>query len=91
MPRTHLNFDGDELDMVEKIRRSSNQPKWSHLKIHPESAVIFETSQRLDSIFGAATPSVGSLDRVSCWSPLGVPPGVVHTHNLYFNSSHAPH
>jgi hypothetical protein len=38
--------------------------------------------------FGAATPSVGSLDRVSCWSPLGVPPGVVYAPNLYFNSSY---
>jgi hypothetical protein len=37
--------------------------------------------------FGVATPSVGPLDRVSCWSPLGVPPGVVHAPNLYFNSS----
>jgi hypothetical protein len=28
------------------------------------------------------------LGRVSCWSPLGVPPGVVHARNHYFNSIH---
>ena len=33
------------------------------------------------------TPSVGLLGHVSCWSPLGVPPGVVHATNLYFISS----
>jgi hypothetical protein len=38
--------------------------------------------------FGAATSSVGPLGRVSCCSPLGVPPGVAHAPNLYFNSSH---
>jgi hypothetical protein len=38
--------------------------------------------------FGAATPFVGLLAYVSCWSPLGVPPGVVHAPNPYFNSNH---
>jgi hypothetical protein len=33
------------------------------------------------------TPFVGPLCRVSSWSSLGVPPGVVHATNLYFNSS----
>jgi hypothetical protein len=37
--------------------------------------------------FGAATSSIGPLGRVSCWSPLGVAPGVVHALKLYFNSS----
>jgi hypothetical protein len=37
--------------------------------------------------FGAATPSVGMFGRVLCWSPLGVPPWVVHAPNLYFISS----
>jgi hypothetical protein len=31
-----------DLDMVEKIRRSSNQPNWSHLKIHQESTGIIK-------------------------------------------------
>jgi hypothetical protein len=35
--------------------------------------------------FGAATPFVGLLGRVSCWSPLGVSPGVVYAPNLYLN------
>jgi hypothetical protein len=40
----------DELDMVGKIRRLSNQPNWFHLKIHPESTRIVETIQRSDSV-----------------------------------------
>jgi hypothetical protein len=74
--------------MVEKVRRLSNQPNWSHLKIHPKSTGIFETSQRLDCILVLRHRLLGSLGRVSCWSPLGVPPRVVHVLNLYFNSSH---
>jgi hypothetical protein len=31
------------LDMVGNIKRLSNQPNWSHLKIHPESTGIVET------------------------------------------------
>jgi hypothetical protein len=73
--------------MVGKIKRLSNQPNFSHLKIHPESTEIIETIQCSDSIFGVVTPYVEPLGRVSCWSPLGVPPGVVHAPNLYFNSS----
>jgi hypothetical protein len=38
--------------------------------------------------FGAATPSVELLGRISCWSPLGVPPGVMHAPNLYFYNNH---
>jgi hypothetical protein len=49
MPKTHLDFDCDGLDMVGKIRRLYNQPKWSHLKNHLESTRIVETSQRSDS------------------------------------------
>jgi hypothetical protein len=37
--------------------------------------------------FGVETLFVGLLGRVSCWSLLGVAPGVVHAPNLYFNSS----
>jgi hypothetical protein len=39
--------------------------------------------------FGDTTPSVGLLGRVSCWSPLVVPPRVVHALNLYLISSRA--
>jgi hypothetical protein len=73
--------------MVGKIRRLSNQPNWFHPKIHPESTGIIETSQRSDSVFGAATPSVGSLGRVSRRSPLGASPVVTHALILYLFSS----
>src|SRR5579859_7174170 len=36
---------------------------------------------------GAAPPSFGPLGRVSCWSPLGARPGVLHAPNLYLFSS----
>jgi hypothetical protein len=36
--------------------------------------------------FCVVTPSFGLLGRVSCWSPLGVPLGVVPAPNLYFIS-----
>jgi hypothetical protein len=50
MPRIHPDSDSDELDMVGKIRRLSNQPNWYHFKFHPESTGIVETSQRSDSV-----------------------------------------
>jgi hypothetical protein len=65
----HPDPDCDVLDMVGKIRRLSNQPNWFHPKIRPESTGIVETSQSSNSVFGAATPSVGSLGRVSRRSP----------------------
>jgi hypothetical protein len=46
----HPDSDCDGLDMVEKIRRLSNQPIWFHPKIRPESTRIVKTSQRLDSV-----------------------------------------
>jgi hypothetical protein len=33
------------------------------------------------------TPSVGLLGCVLCWSPLGIPPGIVHAPKLYSISS----
>jgi hypothetical protein len=83
----HPDSDCDGLDMVGKIRRLSNQPNWFHLKIHPESTEIVETIQRSDSVFGAATPPVGPLSRVSRRSPLGASPGVTHALILYLFSS----
>jgi hypothetical protein len=64
---THPNSVCDRLDMVGKIRRLSNQPNWSHLKIHPKSTEIVENSA-LRFYFGATTPSVEPLGIVSCWS-----------------------
>jgi hypothetical protein len=46
----HPDSDCDELDMVRKIKRLSNQPNWFHLKIHLESTGIVETIQRSDSV-----------------------------------------
>jgi hypothetical protein len=46
----HPDSNCDELDMVGKIRRLSNQPNWVHLKIHPESMGIVKTIQRSDSV-----------------------------------------
>jgi hypothetical protein len=43
-PRTYPNSDCDRLDIVGKIRRLSNQLRWSHLKIHLKSMGIVETS-----------------------------------------------
>ena len=37
--------------------------------------------------FGATTPYVRLLAHVSCWSPLGIPPGIVHAPKLYSISS----
>ena len=48
----HPDSDCDELDMVGKIKRLSNQPNWFHLKIHLESTGIVETIQRSDSVLG---------------------------------------
>src|SRR5438132_3668529 len=36
---------------------------------------------------GAAPPSFGPLGLVSCWSPLGARPGVLHAPNPYLFSS----
>jgi hypothetical protein len=83
----HPNSDCDGLDMVGKIRRLSNQPNWFHLKIHPGSTGIVEIIQRSDFCFGAVTPSVGPLGRVSRRSPLGASPGVTHALILYLFSS----
>jgi hypothetical protein len=47
----HPDSDCDELDMVGKIRRLSNQPNWFHPKIRPESMAIIETSQHSVSVF----------------------------------------
>jgi hypothetical protein len=82
VPSTHSYFDCGELDMVGKIKKLSNQPNWFHLKIHPESTGIVETI-----LFGAATPSVGPLARVSRWRPLGTRPVVTHALILYIFSS----
>jgi hypothetical protein len=46
----HPDSDCDELDMVGKIRRLSNQPNLFHPKIRPESTGIVETSQCSDSV-----------------------------------------
>jgi hypothetical protein len=46
----HPNFDCDGLDMVEKIRRLSNQTNWFHPKIHQESTGIVESIQYSDSV-----------------------------------------
>jgi hypothetical protein len=46
----HPDSDCDELDMVGKIRRLSNQPNWFHPKIQPESTEIVETIQHSDSV-----------------------------------------
>jgi hypothetical protein len=35
--RTHTDSDCNQLDMAGKIKILSNQPNWSHLKIHPVS------------------------------------------------------
>jgi hypothetical protein len=84
----HPDSDCDGLDMVGKIRRLSNQPNWFHPKIRPESMGIVETSQRSDSVLGAATPSDGPLGRVSRRSPLGASPGVTPALILYLFSRH---
>jgi hypothetical protein len=64
-----------------KIMRLFNQPNWLHLKIHPESS-------SKQSCFGAATPYVGPLARVSRRSPLGARPRVTYALILYIFSSH---
>jgi hypothetical protein len=46
----HLYFDCDGLDMIGKTRILSNQPKFSYLKIYPESTGIAKTSQHSDSV-----------------------------------------
>jgi hypothetical protein len=81
----HSDSDYDGLDMVGKIRIIYNQRNRSHLKIHSKSTGIVETSQRSDSVLVLRQRLLG---RVSCWSPFGVPPGVVDAPNIYFNSSH---
>jgi hypothetical protein len=82
----HPDSDCNGLDMVGNIKRLSNQPNWFHLKIHPESTGIVETIQ-FRFCFGAATPSVGPLGRVSRRSPLGASPGVMHALILCLFSS----
>ena len=37
---------------------------------------------------GAATPSFGPLDHVSCLGPLGARPGVLHDPRVFINSCH---
>jgi hypothetical protein len=82
-PKMHPDSDCDELDMVGKIKRLSNQPNWFHPKIHLESTGIVETIQRSDSVLCCDTV---------CWAsrrgPLGASPGVTHTLILYLFSSH---
>jgi hypothetical protein len=79
----HPNSDCVGIYMDENLRRYDFQPNWNHLKIHKESKGIVETSQHLDSVLVLRHRLLGC---VSCWSPLGVPPGVVHAPNLHFNS-----
>jgi hypothetical protein len=50
MPKMHTDSDCDELDMVGKIKRLSNQPNCFHPKIYPESTGIVETIQRSYSV-----------------------------------------
>jgi hypothetical protein len=83
----HPDFDCDGLDMVGNIRRLSNQRNWFHPKIRPESTGIVENKSTFRFCFGAATPSVGPLGRVSRRSPLGASPGVTHALILYLFSS----
>jgi hypothetical protein len=66
----------------EKLGRSQQE------KVKSDSTSSPPRCPKLVGIFGAMTSSVGMLGRVSCWSPLGVPPGVVHAPNLYFISSY---
>jgi hypothetical protein len=80
----HPDSDCDGLDMVGKITRLSNQLNWFHPKIHPESTVIVETSQRSDSVLVLRHRLLG---RVSRRSPLGASPGVTHALILYLFSS----
>jgi hypothetical protein len=80
----HSNSDCDGLDMVEKIKRSSNQPNWFHPKIHPESTGIIETIQRSDSVLVLRHRLLGCVSRRS---PLGASPGVTHALILYLFSS----
>jgi hypothetical protein len=81
----HPDSDCDGLDMVGKIKRLSNQPNWFHPKIHPESTGIVETIQCSDSVLVLRHRLLG---HVSCRSPLGASPGVMHTLILYLFSSH---
>jgi hypothetical protein len=81
----HPDSDCNGHDMVVKIKRSSNQPNWFHLKIHPESTGIVETIQHSDSVLVLRHRLLG---RVSRRSPLGMSPGVTHTLILYLFSSH---
>jgi hypothetical protein len=83
----HPDSDCDGLDMVGKIRRLSNQPNWFHPKIRPEST-DHQNKSEFRLCFGAVTPPVGPLARVSCRSPLGASPGVTHALILYLFSSH---
>jgi hypothetical protein len=46
----HPDSDCNELDMVGKIKRLSNQPNWFHPKIRSVSTGIVETSQPSDSV-----------------------------------------
>jgi hypothetical protein len=46
----HPDSDCDELDMIGKIRRLSNQLNWFHPKNCPESTGIVETSQHSESV-----------------------------------------
>jgi hypothetical protein len=81
----HPNSDCDGLDMVGKIRRLSNQPNRFHL-----SSGVNENHRNNSAFkfyFGAATPSVGPLGRVSRRSPLGASPGVTPALILYLFSS----
>jgi hypothetical protein len=57
-----------------------------HLKIYLESR---KSSKQVSVqiLFGDVTTSIGLLGRILCWDPLGVRPGVTHTHNIYFISS----
>ena len=80
----HSDSDCDGLDMVGKIRRLSNQPNWFHPKIHPESTVIVETSQRSGSVLVLRHRLLG---RVSRRSPLGASPEVTHALILYLFTS----
>jgi hypothetical protein len=80
----HPDSDCNGLDMVGKIRRSSNQPNWFHPKIRPESTGIVETSQRSDSVLVLRHRLLGC---VSHRSPLGASPWVMHALILYLFSS----
>ena len=86
MSRVHTDSDQHVSYIVGKLTRRPFQRHRSHLRIRPDASRIAKTNRVRVSV-PVLRHHKALLGRVSCWSPLGLRPGVLHAPNSYLFSS----